>query len=130
MKVNLDGTKEQIEVTEIVEGSLHPSWQSPIVIDYSMRDTYDYLAELIDTESDNGVEKVLGEACFKLPELITSKGELIFKELKCHGIIEAMDQDEHQLQEPKNPILGIIGIEDKDGELDALEFSLNVYNLP
>ena len=85
------GVKEEIESTEIVADSLHPKWHSPIVIDYSMGDTDDYLAELVDTTAD-GVEKVLGETYFKLPELITSKGEYVFKELNCHEIIVAMDE--------------------------------------
>jgi hypothetical protein len=51
-----------------------------------MRDTADYVAELFSVE-DFGPEKLLAEASFKLPELVTSKGEFIFKELNVHGVI-------------------------------------------
>ena len=48
-----------------------------------------------------------------------------------------MDEHESNLDEqnansnaPQRPLLGIMGIEEKDGDRDALEFTLNVYNLP
>ena len=72
--------------------SLSPSWPSPVIIDYSMRDTADYVAELYSVE-EVGPEKLLAEVSFKLPELVTSKGEFIFKELNVHGVIEPMDNE-------------------------------------
>ena len=51
-----------------------------------MRDTADYVAELFSVE-EVGPEKLLAEVSFKLPELVTSKGEFIFKELNVHGVI-------------------------------------------
>ena len=118
------GEKEEIDSTEIVQDSLHPSWRSHIVIDYRIGNSEDYLAELVNTAAD-GFQKVLGETCFKLPELITSKGEFVQKELNCHGLI--VDEDAN---EPQQPVIGIMGVEEKDVERDALEFSLQVYNLP
>ena len=86
--------KEEIEQTDVVHESLSPSWPSPVIIDYSMKDTADYLAELFSVE-DFGPEKLLAEVSFKLPELVTSKGEFIFKELNMHGVIEPMDEEDN-----------------------------------
>ena len=87
-----EGDKEEIEQTDVVHESLSPSWPSPVIIDYSMRDTADYVAELFSVE-EFGPEKLLAEVSFKLPELVTSKGEFIFKELNVHGVIEPMDNE-------------------------------------
>ena len=44
-----------------------------------MRDTDDYVAELIHVEDFGGGESLLAEVSFKLAELVTSKGEYVFK---------------------------------------------------
>ena len=62
-----------------------------------------------------------------MPDLVTSKGEFVFKRLSLDGVIVA---EEEQGEESRSPTLGIMGIEEKDGDREALEFSLNVYNLP
>ena len=129
-----DAQKEEVEHTEVVYESLSPSWPTPVIIDYSMRDTADYVAELFSVEEELGAEKLLAEVSFKLAELVTSKGEFIFKELNVHGVIQPMDDeadgqcDEHG--NSKKPIIGLMGIEEKEGDRDALEFNLNVHNLP
>jgi len=60
---------------------MYPPWITPVVIDYSFRNGTDNLeAQLIDTHL--GVETLLGSVGFKIAELITSKGEFLFKKLE------------------------------------------------
>ena len=75
---------------------MSPSWRSAIVIDYSMRDTDDYVAELFHVEQGQESQSVLlADVSFKLAELVTSKGEYIFKPLNCRGVIMPMDDNEN-----------------------------------
>ena len=80
---------ERIEATEVLETTDSPSWMHPIVIDYCMEETcLFYKAELVD--SRNGAETVVAETNFKLAELITSKGQYIFKRLEKKTIEEEL----------------------------------------
>ena len=67
--------------TEVVEDSLNPPWITPVVIDYSFRNGTDiHEAQLIDTRL--GVETLMGSISFTIAELVTSKGEFLFKKLE------------------------------------------------
>ena len=114
---------DSLESTEVIYDSLQPNWVTPVIIDYRLNDNDDYVAQLVDCS--NEVETILGEVTFKLAELITSKGEFIFKPFEMKEIM--LELEEEQIL---TPVLGIMGIEEKDGERDAVEFSLQVNELP
>lgn len=79
---------------------MNPPWKTPVVIDYFFKDETDvYKAQLVNTYS--GVEEILGAVYFKVSELITSKGEFLFKKLEFSDA-----------KQPKNRELQAINIED------------------
>ena len=131
-RISVDGSdREVIESTEVIKNSMQPQWIQSVVIDYSVRDTDFYSAMLIDMDGES--ETVLGEAKFKLAELITSHGEFVFKVLETKDIILEMKKGSDDGQSEGGhavPVIGIMGIEEKDDEQEAIEFSLQIQQLP
>ena len=89
-------------------------------MDYSLKDTQVYEAQLVDDTL--GVETVLGAVLFKMAELVVSKGEFIYRQV---DLREDMFPKTEQKKSPLEvPFLGILGIEEKDGYKEAIEFVL------
>lgn len=77
-KIGENGENKKIGETEIVDEIQHPHWRTPIGLNYSVKQSEElYEAQLMD--DGLGVETVLGSVLFKLAEVITSKGEFIYK---------------------------------------------------
>ena len=76
---NQNGSQTRIDSTECIERQDNPCWQTPISIDYQMEVTDVYIARLVQTLPGGVSPKVIAEAQFNLTELITSKGQYIFK---------------------------------------------------
>ena len=111
---------EIVDSTEVIDDSPCPTWLTPIVIDYSMQNDDLYEARLIDDSKNT----VIGSVKFKIAELVISKSEFLIKQIELSDQQGDMSFELSRSMSGMMPSLGIMGIEERDGEDEAIEFSL------
>lgn len=122
-RVEIDGTRDELGCTEIICNESSPEFQTAIQIDYTLQDADDYEATLLSQIGEDGQEQSVASFYFNLTELITSKGQFVFKNTPALYKEPGYD-DQGEI------FLGVMAIGEKIVEEKTIEFSLQINNLP